>query len=241
MTVAVVVARGGSRRLPGKALLPFAGLTLVGHKVRTLRACRLIDRVIVGSDSDAILSAACDAGAEVIRRDDFHCDEARCPANEMIADMAGKVEAETIVWAHPTNPMVRSESYDRALVEYLLGQRLGTHDSLASVTVVQRHAWKNEQPDNFAPWSGSHQFASELTPYQFQDGAIFIQPREQMVQNKYFYGKTPLLFSLPAIEGWDIDTREDYDAAVALWDAQNEGRNPLPWPVTVKADSPAKR
>lgn len=215
-TVAVVVARGGSVRLPGKALLPFAGSTLVGQKVRMLRLCPLIHEVIVGSDSDAILEEARRAGALPVKRDDHHCNEAVCSANEMIADMVSRVGGDVIVWAHPTNPLVRSETFTAAIARYQQAIAAGTHDSLCSVTRIKRHCWFNGQPDNFDPWSVRHQLAAELPAYHFQDGAIFIQPREQMAANRYFYGRRPLLFEIPAIEGTDIDNRSDYEAAVAL-------------------------
>ena len=67
MTVtAIVAARGGSVRLPGKALLPFAGTTLIGHKIRTLKACAIVDRVVVNSDSPEIIAEAVRYGAEPI-------------------------------------------------------------------------------------------------------------------------------------------------------------------------------
>ena len=87
LATAIVVARANSQRLPNKALLPFAGTTLIGHKVSTLLRCKLVGRVVVGSDSQAILDEAARHGATTVRRDDYHCDESRCSANEMIRDM----------------------------------------------------------------------------------------------------------------------------------------------------------
>lgn len=217
---AVIVARGGSKRLPNKALLPFGASSLVAHKVGQLRLCRFIDEVIVGSDSVEILDAAQRAGATVVSRDAFHCDEDYCSANQMIGDMVRKVSAvasdDLIVWAHPTNPLVQPDTYDRAVLTFKAVAAAGSHDSLCSVTRVQRHAWHDNKPFNFDPFAVVHQTAAQLSVIEFQDGAIFIQPREQMLRNSYFYGNRPLLFPIPAVEGWDIDTRQDYDAAVAL-------------------------
>lgn len=212
---AIVVARGGSKRLPNKALLPFGASTLIGHKVDTLRACKLVDRVVVGSDSTSILSEAITHGADIIHRDDYHCDESKCTANEMIADMARRVNADVILWAHPTNPLVRAETYDRAVQAYVEGLESG-HDSLLSVTRVQRHAWQDGKPANYDPWADRHTFASELTPMFFQDGAIFIQSRAAMLANRYFFGRKPVLFEIAAAESTDIDTKSDYDIACAL-------------------------
>jgi CMP-N,N'-diacetyllegionaminic acid synthase len=232
MTTAIIVARGGSRRLPNKAMLPFGGGTLISHKVQTLQRCKCVDRIVVGSDSDEILAEAQRVGADTIRRDDYHCDEDRCSANEMIADMVSKVDGDTILWAHPTNPLVRSDTYERAMFEFE-SRRDESCDSLASVTIIQRHAWVTDacgifveghgadlageedefHPYNFQPNAKRHQLASYLKPMAVQDGAIFIQPREQMLRNSYFYGCRPLLFPVDVTEGWDIDTRADYSVA----------------------------
>lgn len=216
-TIAIVVARGGSRRLPNKALLPFAASTMIGHKVETLRQCKSIDRVIVGSDSQEILAEASSAGAEVVVRDDLHCDESRCTANQMIADMAALVRSEdpqaVAIWAHPTNPLVKPETYDAAIAAYLAP---GQHDSLCSVTAEQRHAWYCFSPLNFNPWGDVHPFAADLQPVFHQNGAIFIQTLARFRSTRYFYGRAPLLFGIDAIEAWDIDTREEYEAARAF-------------------------
>lgn len=224
-TVAIVVARGGSTRLPNKALLPFAGTTLLAHKVRTLKACPAIDRVIVGSDSEAILMESVRHGAESVRRDDYHCDESRCSANEMIADMVGRVptlaDDDVVVWAHPTNPLVRPETYAEAVHAYTLGCGPGSPqvDSLVSVEKVKRHAWMHDEPLNYNPWQGTHTLAAQCQSVYFQDGAIFIQTAEAFKRRRYFFGARPLLFTMPVGESVDIDTREDYVVATALWQA----------------------
>jgi len=213
---AIVAARGGSVRLPGKALLPFAGTTLIGHKIDTLKACRLVSRVVVGSDDDSILAEAAAHGAEAIRRDDYHCDESRCTANEMLADLAEKVggdASDVILWAHPTNPLVSARTYEEAIKAYR-DALAGGYDSLCSVQLVQRHAWIDGKPFNYDPWAARHAPARDLKPIAFQNGAIFIQTRGQMLANQYFFGRKPLLYAMTEIESTDIDTREDYELAL---------------------------
>jgi CMP-N,N'-diacetyllegionaminic acid synthase len=216
---AIVVARGGSVRLPKKAMLPFGGTSMIGHKVLTLKACPRIGRVIVGSDSDAILHEAGQFGAACVRRSDKACDEKVTSANDMIRDMIGRVSGdddEVIVWAHPTNPLVRSETYTAAIEAYESAWVRNEADSLASVTEVRRHCWSNRHPINYDPWSGKHTPASDLSPLLFQDGAIFIQTLGRFRANGYFFGERPLLFPVDWREGWDIDTADDYRVARAL-------------------------
>lgn len=222
MVTAVIVARGGSVRLPGKALLPFAGSTLIGHKVRTLAACKAVDRVVVGSDSRSILDEAEANGAEAVPRDGHHCDERACSANEMIADMVRRIggrHSDVIVWAHPTNPLITAETYARAVDAYDAGLTDG-HDSLASVYRIQCHAWYVGSPLNFNPRDERHRPAAELRPVLFQDGAIFVQTCRRFAETRYFYGSRPVLFETPPDELSDIDTRDDYEDACRRFSAR---------------------
>lgn len=203
---AIIVARGGSQRVPGKALRPFGDSTLIGHKVKQLKACDRIDDVVVGSDDDAILAEAASCGASVRRRDAYHCDESQCSANEMIRNMAAMVETDVVVWAHPTNPLCPPDVYDAAVDAFKDG---GDHDSLCSVTKVQRHAWVTSETVTEklklntlklnGPWP------------------LNIQAHRQMIENAYFYGRCPLLFEIEEPYDLDVDTERDLLLAQKHW------------------------
>ncbi|MFJ9345851.1 cytidylyltransferase domain-containing protein [Streptomyces sp. NPDC101237] len=66
--LAVIPARGGSKGVPAKNLLPVGGVPLVARAVRECRASRLVTDVVVSTDDQAIAAAARSAGAEVVLR-----------------------------------------------------------------------------------------------------------------------------------------------------------------------------
>ncbi|WP_328494372.1 N-acylneuraminate cytidylyltransferase [Streptomyces sp. NBC_00414] len=66
--LAVIPARGGSKGVPSKNLLPVGGVPLVARAVRECRAARLVTDVVVSTDDQAIATAAREAGAEVVLR-----------------------------------------------------------------------------------------------------------------------------------------------------------------------------
>lgn len=69
--VAVVQARTGSTRLPGKVLLPLAGRPVLGWVVRAARAAAGVDRVVVATSTapgdDAVADLAAELGVDVVR------------------------------------------------------------------------------------------------------------------------------------------------------------------------------
>ncbi|MBQ7286706.1 MAG: acylneuraminate cytidylyltransferase family protein [Candidatus Gastranaerophilales bacterium] len=213
---AVIVARKGSKRIKAKSLLELNGETLIARKIRQLKACKNIDRVIVGSDCEIMLNEALKCGAEAIRRPDYYCDEAVASANEMIKNMCSLITTDIVVWSHCTNPLISSKTYDAAVETYFAN--LPEYDSLLSVTELKEHLWKEEKAFNYNPYAERHTPAKELEPLFMQDGGIFIQAHKQMLDNSYFFGKKPYLFVIPQEEFLDINERKDYILAKAILD-----------------------
>jgi CMP-N-acetylneuraminic acid synthetase len=67
-TICLIPARGGSKRIPRKNLLPLAGRPLMAYTIDAARNSRIFSRVVVSSDDDEILQLAEKEGAEPDRR-----------------------------------------------------------------------------------------------------------------------------------------------------------------------------
>lgn len=65
-TLAVIPARYGSTRLPGKPLVSVGGLPLVVRVFRQVARCRMVDRIVVATDDRSIEEVALGEGAEVM-------------------------------------------------------------------------------------------------------------------------------------------------------------------------------
>ena len=145
-TTAIIVARKGSERIKAKSMLKLNGETLITRKIKQLKACKNIDRVILGSDCDIMLEEGIKAGAEPIKRPDYYCDEKKASANEMIANMSSSVKTDVIVWAHCTNPLISTKTYEKAIEKYF--ENLPEFDSLLSVVELKEHLWKDNKAIN---------------------------------------------------------------------------------------------
>ena len=64
MIVAVIPARGGSKRIVRKNIRLFAGKPIIAYSIKAARDCGLFDRIIVSTDDDEIASVAREHGAE---------------------------------------------------------------------------------------------------------------------------------------------------------------------------------
>ena len=65
MKVAVIPARGGSKRIPRKNIRPFMGRPMIAHSIEAAQACALFDRILVSTDDEEIAVVARSHGAEV--------------------------------------------------------------------------------------------------------------------------------------------------------------------------------
>ena len=65
MRLAVIPARGGSKRIPRKNIRPFRGEPMITWSIRAAKASACFDRIIVSTDDEEIASVARDNGAEV--------------------------------------------------------------------------------------------------------------------------------------------------------------------------------
>ena len=68
----IVPVRLGSRRLPGKALLPAGGMPLFAHVARALERASLVDQVLVATDSEEVLGACRNLGLTGVRTSESH-------------------------------------------------------------------------------------------------------------------------------------------------------------------------
>ena len=120
MIIAVIPAKGGSRRLPNKNMTKIGGRPMLDYSIRAARECERIDAVYVSTDSDEIALHAESHGVPVIRRPESLGGET--PIADVYRHAVGSVgEAVTTVVGlqpdHPDRDVSVSEALDRFLTE----------------------------------------------------------------------------------------------------------------------------
>ena len=121
MTAAVIIARGGSKRLPRKNVRPFCGLPLLAWTVIAAKCSRLVDWVFLSTDDDEMAEIGDQYGAEIIRRPDWP-DADKVAANrvfdhaiDVIAERYGKGWMKRFICALPTSPLRWPDDIDRVV------------------------------------------------------------------------------------------------------------------------------
>lgn len=212
---AVIPVRAGSRRIPNKNLAPFAGTTLLEHKIEVLKKVPEITRILVTSDSEKMLQIAAEHGASTHVRPAEYCDEKSLPFAETVRLVCSETEGDHILWAPCTSPLIEAETFSDAIRTYLTKQREG-YDSLLAVEELKKFIWDKNHPLNYE--LGEKQVPSQLLPewYTVVCGLTII-PRDKAIQWKYVYGGKVYMYKVDHITAIDIDEPTDFVIAEALY------------------------
>jgi CMP-N,N'-diacetyllegionaminic acid synthase len=234
--MALIPARGGSKRLPRKNVRPFAGRPLLSYSVAFARRAAGIDRCLVSTDDDEIAEVAAAAGAGVIRRpaelatDTAPTVGAVVHALEVIAAQ-GPVP-DVVVLLQPNCPLRPSGLAERALAQ------LASSGADSVVSVTPHHCKTGRVVGGrFVPDYVPGTRSQDLTPQVFENGVIYATWSKVVLDRHSVFGDhiSPLVIE-PLFALGDIDTALDWDVAEHLFKSH---RPVFDWmPADVMPDLP---
>jgi len=117
--VAVIPARGGSKRLPRKNICPLLGKPMIFYAIRACLTSRFIDRVFVSTEDSEIKGVSQECGAEIIDRpqilaeDNVWVQDVMRHAVQALGDVG--IEFDVVVRVFANSPMVQAEKIDEAI------------------------------------------------------------------------------------------------------------------------------
>jgi len=221
--VAIIPARGGSKRIPGKNIKPFLGQPIIGYSIETARKSNLFNRVIVSTDSVRIAEVARSFGAEIpfLRpkelSDDFTgTDQVVLHALEVLKDQ--QIAISYVCCIYPTAPFIQIEHLKKGL-EILLETDA---DSAFSVTTfpypIKRGLRLDENGRIKMIWPEHFSTRSQDLEETYHDAAQFYWAKaDRYVINRRFFNDNAKPVILPRHMVQDIDTEEDWILAELMF------------------------
>ena len=133
--LAVVTARGGSKGLPRKNLLPLGGVPLIVWTVRAALNANCVARVVVSTDDDEISNVALAAGAEVpFRRPAALASDAASSVDVMLHALEVLKWNGSVVMLQPTSPFRTSRDLDAGFAQWCNAPGAGSCVSVCEAT-----------------------------------------------------------------------------------------------------------
>ena len=218
--LAVIPARGGSKRLPKKNIKPLGGKPLINWSIEAIRGISEICEVLVSTDDSEIASIAKQAGASVpwLRPSNLSTDTASSVdvALHALDWYESKFKSvDGLLLLQPTSPFRTRKSIENGIDLYLNSN----FSSVVAVTPAKdRAAWVFKNKDNFiSPFINKSNLFSELSDSvssYWITGSFYLTSPSILRENKTFLPllTIPLVINSP-IESIDIDTKWDFQLA----------------------------
>ena len=222
--VALVPARAGSERVPGKNIRELAGHPLLAYSIAAARESGIFETIVVSTDSEEIAAIARRYGADVPELRPAELATATSSDVDWVAlAMAGRDE-EIFAILRPTSPFRSAATIRRAfdrLVE--LGEQA---DSIRAVELVRQHPFKMwvldgelmrpfvEQPSKGVPYH-SMQYQA-LPQIHAQNSSLELAWSRVLEGEPSIAGARVAPFLTEGVEGFSIDYPEDFERAEAL-------------------------
>lgn len=216
--VAVVPMKLTNRRLPQKNTKPFTnGKPLCQYILSTLLQIDKIEQVYVYCSNPDICGFLPE-GVTYLRRPEA-LDRDTTRMNEVLRHFALEVSADVYVMAHTTAPFIAKGSIEKGLEAVLSGR----HDSAFAAERMQDFIWKDGKPFNYAPDNIPR--TQDIAPLFKETSGFYIYRSELMLREGRRIGQSPYMVEVNEIEGIDIDEKEDFLIADAIYNYLFWGRS----------------
>jgi YrbI family 3-deoxy-D-manno-octulosonate 8-phosphate phosphatase len=226
--LAIIPARGGSKGIPRKNVLPLAGRPLIAHSIAQALASRQVTRVVVSTDDAEIAAAARVAGAEVVVRpaeisgDTAASESALLHVLDTLQAHEGYLP-DLVVFLQATSPVRLPADIDGA-IDTLLRERADSVFSACAEHFTgrwRRAADGTATPVNFAP--GRRPRRQEYPVEYLENGSIYVFRPAVLRETGSRMGGRIALYPMPALRSLQIDEPGDFAVIEALLAVMPDG------------------
>jgi N-acylneuraminate cytidylyltransferase len=223
--IALIPARSGSKRLPGKNIKLLRGIPLIAYTIQSALDSNLFSEVIVSTDSREISDIAIKWGASVpaLRPIEYAGDESPDiewvlhSVNNMISTPKSLIDCIAIL--RPTSPL---RSADTIVKAFELFQEAESMDSLRAMEITNTHPgkmWRLGDDNRATPFLSqidqkipTHDRPTQsLEKLWIQNASLEFIRFRSLVESKTISGKKVFGYIMPGLEGLDVNTQFDWD------------------------------
>lgn len=224
MQIAVIPARGGSKRIPRKNILPFGGQPMISWAIAAARDSGLFAQIVVSTDDAEIAQVARDAGAQVPFMRPAALSDDMSPTRGVINHAITQVEnatgarVQTVCCIYATAALITAGDIQAA--RSLLVRDAQTRFVFAAASYphpVQRAMVETGQGGVEMLFPQHAKTRSQDLPETFHDAGMFYWGhRDAFVEEHPMFSPRSQPYVIPRTRAQDIDTPEDWAFAEAL-------------------------
>ena len=211
--LAIIPARGGSKRLPRKNVLDLCGKPLISWSIEAALKSKYISKVVVSSDDEEILNISSNFGVDIIKRPYELANDTATTFDAIKHTINNLEKYDYIVLLQPTSPLRNENQIDEAIE--LLEEKKA--DAIVSVCEMDHSPlWSNTLPkdgnmNNFLRDEVLNKRSQDLEKYYSLNGAIYICKTDKLLENKSFFLKDNIFaYIMDRKSSIDIDEEIDF-------------------------------
>ena len=211
--LAIIPARGGSKRLPRKNILDLCGKPLISWSIEAALKSKYISKVVVSSDDEEILNISSNFGADIIKRPYELANDTATTFDTVKHTIDNFENYDYIVLLQPTSPLRNEKHIDEAIE--LLEEKQA--DAIVSVCEMDHSPlWSNTLPKDgnmrgFLREEILNKRSQDLEKYYRLNGAIYICKTDKLLENKSFFLKDNIFaYIMDRKSSIDIDEEIDF-------------------------------
>ena len=217
--LAIIPARGGSKRLPRKNILDLCGKPLIAWTIEASLKSKFITKTIVTSDDEEILRISKEFGAETIKRPKELASDTSTTFDTIKHVIQNIKNYDYIVLLQPTSPLRTSNHIDESI--NLL--EVKNADAIISVCQMEHNPlWSNtlnkdQNMKNFLKDEVINKRSQDLETYYRLNGAIYICDTKKLLENNsFFLNENIYAYLMDKNKSIDIDEDIDFITAEVL-------------------------
>ena len=225
--VAIIPARGGSKRLPRKNIVDFLGRPIIAFTIDAAVASGSFERIVVSTEDDEIAEVCSRLGAVVDHRSDRLATDT-VTLVEVCADFLDREEAAGRNWdvlacLYATAPLRNADDI-RGTVALIKPGHCGFAMGVTAYGHYPHQALKFASDASLTPmWPELvERRATELPRLRAGNGSTYAVDVQEFRRHRSFYGPNLKGYDMPASRSIDIDTQDDLELARCM--AQLGGR-----------------
>lgn len=224
MKIAIIPARGGSKRIPRKNIKLFAGKPMIAYAIEAARESGVFDRIVVSTDDPEIAAIATATGAEVPFVRPAHLADDITPTVPVIAHaiescIAAGWPVEQACCIYPGVPLIQHEDLRAAQALLEQGSAAYVFPVTSFPSPIQR-ALKREADGTTRPFNPQYvnTRTQDLEPAYHDAGQFYWGKKQAWLDGLSIHGNGKTIV-LPEWRVVDIDTPADWERAEALYQA----------------------
>jgi pseudaminic acid cytidylyltransferase len=217
--IAIIPARGGSKRIPRKNIRDFLGKPIIAYSIETALQCGLFEEVLVSTDDAEIADVAKKYGAQVpFMRSEENADDYSTTVDVLIEVLLSYKnhgrDFKNGCCIYPTAPLIKSAFLVNAY-EKLINKNFHTVFPVVEFLYpIQRSLKLSEKGKVEMNWPEHIVSRSQDLPKGYHDAGQFYWFKvEELIKEKKLIGINSGAIILPNISVQDIDTEEDWKLA----------------------------